>query len=73
MKRIFKLFIKEKQIKKVSSLSQLTIDFNHWVSSSILEGTKSIQRFQFKAYTNKHIIRKWSKSFLVFQPDRDFK
>lgn len=62
MKRIFRLFIKEKQIKNVKSLAQLTIQFNHWVSSSILEGTKSIQRFQFKAYSNKHIIRKWCKS-----------
>ena len=59
MKRIFKLFIKEKQIKKADKISQLTIDFNRWVTSQIVEGTISIKRFGFKAYTNKHIIRKW--------------
>lgn len=66
MKRIFKLFIKEKRITKIFSLAQLTIEFNRWVSSSILEGTKSIQRFQFKAYTNKHTIRKWGKSLNLY-------
>ena len=48
MRRIFNLFRKEVN-PGYYGFAGLTIRFNEWVS----------QNYQFKAYTNKFMIRKW--------------
>jgi len=55
MKRIFNKFIKSTKIKlsKIDeeSYGKLTSVFNKWVS----------KHYTFKAYANKHVVRKWVK------------
>ena len=59
MKRIFNLFIKE-EAPIIKNISALTSEFNEWVSGTI--DNVGIKRFNFKAYTNKFMVRKWLKS-----------
>ncbi len=56
MRRIFNLFMKEEIGSKVVYQSELTIRFNQWVS----------QNYEFKAYTNKFMVRKWMEVDLPF-------
>ena len=63
MRRIFNLFMKE--VNPVyHSLGHLTTMFNHWVMKAENEG--KVKRFQFKAYTNKFMVRKWMEADLPF-------
>lgn len=55
MKMLFKEFLKT--YKKRSSYRDLTIKFNQWVGKK--EVSDGIKKFNFKAHTNKFMVRKW--------------
>jgi len=45
-------------------MGHLTVLFNKWVMNA--EDEKGLKRFQFKAYTNKFMVRKWMEVDLPF-------
>ena len=79
MKRRFKQFIKTINKRRKYSYAQLTKDFNTWATQSIkfkdvnilnkkkpkygVENPRVV--YLSKAFTNKHVVRKWCEEFNI--------